>query len=193
MPAPKETPEKAGFLIDMDGVIYSGPKLIPGAKEFIDTLLEKDVPFLFLTNNSQFTPRDVVTKLKNLGLDGVAEKNIFTSAMATARFLASQKPEGTAYVIGEGGLQLSIHNNGYSIVHNDPDYVVVGEGRNLTLEMVTTAIEMILKGSKLIATNLDPSPRIEGWNKPGISTPTLIQGLEHTRKDLSEALMHSTG
>ncbi len=160
--------ERQGFLIDMDGVIYSGGTPIPGAIEFIETLLENDIPFLFLTNNSQFTRRDVVTKLERMGIN-VEEKHIFTSAMATGRFLAEQKPHGTAYVLGEGGLILSLHNNGYSIVHSDPDYVVVGEGRTLTLEMVSKAIEMILAGARLIATNLDPSPRIPGWNKPGIS------------------------
>lgn len=159
---------KQGFLIDMDGVIYSGGAPLPGAVEFIDRLIQRQIPFLFLTNNSQFTQRDVVTRLKRMDIH-VGEEHIFTSAMATGLFLASQKPEGTAYVLGEGGLVLSLHANGYSIVHSDPDYVVVGEGRTLTLEMVSTAIEMILKGAKLIATNLDPSPRIEGWNKPGIS------------------------
>lgn len=157
-----------GYLIDMDGVVYSGGKLIPGAREFVDSLLELDIPFLFLTNNSQFTRRDVVTRLSRMGID-VSEEHIFTSAMATGRFLESQHPNGTAYVLGEGGLVLALHRAGYSIVHHEPDYVVVGEGRQLTLEMVSQAIEMVLSGARLIATNLDPSPRIPGWNKPGIS------------------------
>src|SRR3990172_11283474 len=122
-----------GFLIDMDGVIYRGSELIPGADRFIQSLLDKDVPFLFLTNNSQRTRRDVVTKLRRMGIR-VEERHVFTCAMATARFLAQQKPNGTAYVIGEGGLLNALHQNGYSIVDHDPDYVVVGEGRSFSYE-----------------------------------------------------------
>jgi NagD protein len=156
-----------GFLIDMDGVIYSGNVLIPGAKEFIDTLKEREIPFLFLTNNSQRSRRDVVNKLDRLGI-AIEEANVFTSAMATARFLAAQKPNGTAYVLGEGGLLTSLHKNGYQLVLTDPDFVVVGEGRNFTLEMVNNAVDMVLRGAKLIATNLDPSPKKEGWTNLGI-------------------------
>lgn len=156
-----------GFLIDMDGVIYSGSDLIPGADKFISALQERKIPFLFLTNNSQRTPRDVVNKLAGLGID-VSEKNIFSSAMATGRFLARMKPHGTAYVLGEGGLLSSLHENGYSLVMQDPDFVVVGEGRNFTLEMVNHAVDMILDGAKLIATNLDPSPKKHGWTNLGI-------------------------
>ena len=156
-----------GFLIDMDGVIYSGMELIPGADKFIATLQERGIPFLFLTNNSQRTPLDVVNKLTKLGIR-VDEKNIFTSAMATARFLAWQKPHGTAYVLGEGGILTSLHKNGYSLVTENPDFVVVGEGRNFTLEMVNHAVDLILRGAKLIATNLDPSPKKVGWSNLGI-------------------------
>ncbi len=144
-----------GFLIDMDGVIYRGSELIPGAREFIHLLLEEDIPFLFLTNNSQRNCKDVVEKLKRMGIN-VGEKHIFTCAIATARYLASQKPNGTAYVIGEGGLLTALHQNGYSIVDDYPDYVVIGEGRTVMLESVDKAINMVMKGSKLIATNLDP-------------------------------------
>ena len=156
-----------GFLIDMDGVIYSGNDLIPGADTFISELQRLKVPFLFLTNNSQRTPRDVVNKLAGLGIQA-EENNVFTSAMATGWFLARQKPSGTVYVLGEGGLLTSIHENGYSLVTQDPDFVVVGEGRNFTLEMVNNAVDMILNGAKLIATNLDPSPKKKGWNNLGI-------------------------
>jgi len=156
-----------GFLIDMDGVIYSGKDLIPGADKFINKLKEKKIPFMFLTNNSQRSRRDVVNKLAGLDID-VSEDHVFTSAMATARFLAWQKPHGTAYVLGEGGLLTSLHKNGYSLVLNDPDFVVVGEGRNFTLEMVNNAVDMILGGAKLIATNLDPSPKRAGWVNLGI-------------------------
>lgn len=158
-----------GFLIDMDGVIYSGEKLIPGADTFIASLKELQIPFLFLTNNSQRTARDVVNKLAGIGITAV-EDDVFTSAMATGWFLARQKPQGTAYVLGEGGLLTSLHENGYSLATNDPDFVVVGEGRNFTLEMVNQAVEMVLKGAKLVATNLDPSPKISGWNNLGIKS-----------------------
>jgi NagD protein len=100
-----------GFLIDMDGVIYRGSELIPGADRFIGSLMEQQIPFMFLTNNSQRTRRDVATKLSRMGID-VGEEHIFTCAMATARFLAHQKPNGTAYVIGEGGLLHALHRNG---------------------------------------------------------------------------------
>jgi len=155
-----------GFLIDMDGVIYRGSELIPGAERFIADLLELELPFFFLTNNSQRTRRDVVTKLRRLGIE-VDESHIFTCAMATARFLAGQKPGGTAYVIGEGGLLHALHENGYSIVDHDPDYVVVGEGRAVTYEMVETAVRMVLGGAKLIATNLDPNCPTQAGLRPG--------------------------
>jgi NagD protein len=155
-----------GFLIDMDGVVYRGTELIPGADRFVRHLLEHQLPFLFLTNNSQRTRRDVVTKLHRLGID-VDESHIFTCAMATARFLAWQKPGGTAYVIGEGGLLQALHHNGYSIVDHDPDYVVVGEGRTVTYEMVETAIRMVMKGARLIATNLDPNCPTQAGPRPG--------------------------
>jgi NagD protein len=155
-----------GFLIDMDGVIYRGSELIPGADRFIGDLLSLNLPFLFLTNNSQRTRRDVMTKLHRLGIR-VDESHIFTCAMATARFLATQKPGGTAYVIGEGGLLHALHQNGYSIVDHDPDYVVVGEGRVVTYEMVETAVRMVMRGAKLIATNLDPNCPTQAGLRPG--------------------------
>lgn len=155
-----------GYLIDMDGVIYRGHELIPGADRFIGELLENQIPFLFLTNNSQRTRRDVATRLERLGIS-VGEEHIFTCAMATARFLARQKPNGTAYVIGEGGLLTALHTNGYSIVDKDPDYVVVGEGRTLNFEMMEAAVGMILGGAKLVATNLDPNCPTQTGTRPG--------------------------
>lgn len=155
-----------GFLIDMDGVVYRGNELIPGAERFIADLLRDELPFFFLTNNSQRTSRDVVTKLHRLGIT-VDESHIFTCAMATARFLASQKPSGTAFVIGEGGLLNALHENGYSVVDHDPDYVVIGEGRAVTYEMVERAIRMVLGGAKLIATNLDPTCPTQDGLRPG--------------------------
>jgi len=120
-----------GYLIDMDGVIYSGNDPIPGAKEFVHKLLDNSIPFLFLTNNSQRSPRDIVNKLAGMDIY-VSEEHCFTSAMATGWFLSRMKPHGTAYVLGEGGLLTSLHENGYSLVTQNPDFVVVGEGRNFT-------------------------------------------------------------
>ena len=157
---------KFGFLIDMDGVLYRGPELIPGADRFVRELRERDIPFRFLTNNSQRTRRDMVARLIRLGLE-VEEQHVFTSAMATAQFLAHQKPGGTAYVIGEGGLLTALHQHGYAVVDHDPDYVVVGEGRTFNLELVEAAVRMILKGAKLIATNLDPNCPTQNGLRPG--------------------------
>jgi NagD protein len=155
-----------GYLIDMDGVIYRGNQLIPGAERFIHGLRAANIPFLFLTNNSQRTRRDVATKLGRLGIE-VEEEHVFTCAMATARFLARQKRNGTAFVIGEGGLLTALHSNGYSIVDKDPDYVVVGEGRTLNFEMVEAALGMIRGGAKLVATNLDPHCPTQSGTRPG--------------------------
>lgn len=158
---------KHGYLIDMDGVIYRGNELIEGASEFVAQLRERGIPFTFLTNNSQRTRRDVAAKLARMGIEAESQ-HVFTCAMATARFLASQKPHGTAYVIGEGGLLNALHQNGYAIVDHDPDYVVVGEGRTFTFEMVEKATQMIFDGAKLIATNLDPNcPTSNGGIRPG--------------------------
>jgi NagD protein len=148
--------EKKGFLIDMDGVIYRGIEPIPGAVEFIKFLRENNYPFLFLTNNSQRTNRDVCYKLQKMGFD-VVDEDIFTCGMATAKYLASRKENGTAFVIGEGGLLTELHNMGYSIVDDHPDFVIIGEGRTIMLESVDKAINMVMNGSRLIATNLDPN------------------------------------
>jgi len=147
---------RKGFLIDMDGVIYKGSDPIPGAVKFINNLRENGYPFLFLTNNSQRTSRDVCYKLRKIGFN-VSDEDIFTCGMATARYLATRKENGTAYVIGEGGLLNELHKFGYSIVEDHPDYVIIGEGRTIMLESVDKAINMIMNGSKLIATNLDPN------------------------------------
>lgn len=158
---------KKGFLIDMDGVIYENDTLIPGADTFIKTLQKENIPFLFMTNNSQRTPLDTVNKVARMGIK-ISESNVYTSAMATAYFLSFMNPNGTAYVLGEGGLITSLHQHGYTLVNQNPDFVVVGEGRNFTLEMVNNAVDMILSGAKLIATNLDPSPMKQGWSNLGI-------------------------
>ena len=155
-----------GLLIDMDGVIYKSSQLIPGADLFIHSLRERGVPFLFLTNNSQRTRRDIAAKLQSMGVDAKSE-DVFTCAMATARFLASQKPGGTAYVLGETGLTTALHHNGFAIVDKDPDYVVVGEGRTYTFEMLEHATNLVLGGARLIATNMDPSCPTSSGTRPG--------------------------
>lgn len=158
---------KMGFLIDMDGVVYRGTQIIPGAVEFIELLHELEVPFMFLTNNSQRTPMDIATRLQRMGFR-VNQENIFTSAVATANYLAAHKPDGTAYVIGEGGLLNALDRVGIAIVDHRPDFVVVGEGRTMTLEALEKAVQMVTDGAKLIATNLDPNcPTQDGGVRPG--------------------------
>ncbi|MFK8115213.1 MAG: HAD-IIA family hydrolase [Rubripirellula sp.] len=157
---------KTGLLIDMDGVIYRGSQLIAGADRFIESLKREQIPFLFLTNNSQRTQRDVAKKLERMGILVDAE-HIFTCAMATAQYLASRRSAGTAYVIGEGGLLEAMHRNGFSIVDQAPDFVVVGEGRTITLDTLERAVNMILEGAKLIATNLDPNCPTKTGMRPG--------------------------
>ncbi len=144
------------YLIDMDGVLVSGSTMIPGADAFIGRLKEHQVTFLVLTNNPLYTPGDLAHRLQTIGLD-VPPERIFTSAMATARFLQAQKPEGTAFVIGESGLTEAVHGAGYVITDIDPDYVVLGETHTYNLGRITQAIRMIAAGARFIATNPDPS------------------------------------
>ena len=162
----KDIMSDRGFIIDMDGVIYRDSTPIPGAVEFINRLVAEDIPFTFVTNNSQRTRRDVCFKLRKMGMQ-VEESHVFTCAMATARFISEKKPKGTAYVIGEGGLLQALHTNGYTIVEQDPDFVIVGEGRTLSTESVEKAVNMILAGSSLIATNLDPNCPTKTGTRPG--------------------------
>ena len=150
------------YLIDMDGVLVSGQTLIPGAEQFIERLKAKDAKFLVLTNNPLYTPKDLAHNLQRLGLDIPAEL-IFTSAMATASFLQMQRPNGTAFVIGESGLTSAIHDIGYIITEHDPDYVILGETHAYSLESLTKGIRLILSGARFVATNPDPSgPSADG-------------------------------
>lgn len=154
----RETPEC--WLTDMDGVLVKEGEAIPGAPEFIATLIAKDRPFLVLTNNSIYTPRDLAARLVHTGLK-VPENAIWTSAMATADFLDSQTPGGTAYVVGEAGLTTALHDVGYTLTDTKPDYVVLGETRTLSFSSITKAVRLILEGARFIATNPDvtgPSP-----------------------------------
>jgi len=145
---------RKAFICDMDGVIYHGPKLLQGAKEFVDWLKAADKQFMFLTNGSQRSPRELREKLQRLGIDA-GEEHFMTSALATASFLAGQKPGGRAYVIGEAGLIQALYDVGFSMDDTHPDYVVVGETRSYSYEKIETAINLVLAGAKLIGTNPD--------------------------------------
>jgi NagD protein len=150
------------WLTDMDGVLVREDHALPGAAEFLAQLIEKQRRFLVLTNNSIFTPRDLAARLKRSGLN-VPESAIWTSALATAHFLASQKAAGSCYVIGEAGLTTALHEVGYTLTDRDPDYVVLGETRTHSFETITKAIRLIGKGARFIATNPDvTSPSPEG-------------------------------
>jgi len=150
------------YLIDMDGVLISGQTLIPGAEQFIEKLKARQAKFLVLTNNPLYTPKDLAHNLQRLGLDIPADL-IFTSAMATASFLQMQRPNGTAFVIGESGLTSAIHDIGYIITEHDPDYVILGETHAYSLESLTKGIRLILSGARFVATNPDPSgPSADG-------------------------------
>jgi NagD protein len=181
---PPTPDKKRGYLIDMDGVIYRGNKLIPGSDYFVQSLLEKEIPFLFLTNNSQRSRCDVVLKLANLGIN-VEIEHIFTCSISTARFLASQKPSGSAYVIGDAGLLTALHDHGYAINDTNPDYVVVGEGRLINFEVLEKALQLIMEGAKLIATNLDPNCPIDGGIRTGCGSIVAFLETASNRKALS--------
>jgi NagD protein len=154
--------EIRSWLMDMDGVLVHEEELIPGANEFITRLRELEIPFLVLTNNSIYTRRDLAARLRASGLE-VPEGAIWTSALATARFLEDQRPRGSAFVIGEAGLTTSLHTSGYTLTERDPDYVVLGETRTYSFERITRAIRLIEGGARFIATNPDPTgPTAEG-------------------------------
>jgi 5'-nucleotidase len=144
------------WLSDMDGVLVHEEEPIPGAADFVAKLTRTGRPFLLLTNNSIFTPRDLKARLHRSGID-VPEDAIWTSALATAQFLDDQRPESTAYVIGEAGLTTALHEIGYVMTDRDPEYVVLGETRTYSFEAITTAIRLIEKGARFIATNPDVS------------------------------------
>ena len=150
------------WLTDMDGVLVHEEKAIPGAAEFIARLSATGRRFLVLTNNSIYTPRDLRARLLTAGID-VPEESIWTSALATAQFLHDQRPGGSAYVIGEAGLTTALHSVGFVMTRRDPDYVVLGETRTYSFESITSAIQLIERGARFIATNPDPTgPSLEG-------------------------------
>ena len=150
------------WLTDMDGVLVHEDKALPGAADLIKQWREAGIPFLVLTNNSIFTPRDLAARLRTAGLQ-VPEESIWTSALATADFLRQQKPGGTAYVIGEAGLTTALHEAGFIMTDTEPDYVVVGETRSYSFDAITKAIRLIGQGARFIATNPDATgPSAEG-------------------------------
>jgi len=150
------------YLIDMDGVLISGHSIIPGAGRFIEKLKARQARYLVLTNTPIYTPGDLAHRLQTIGLDIPAER-VFTSALATANFLQSQRPNGTAFVVGESGLTEAIHGIGYVITDRDPDYVVLGETDSYNLALISKAIRLVAGGARFIATNPDPSgPSEEG-------------------------------
>ncbi len=157
--------DKKGFICDMDGVIYHGNQILPGVAEFINWLTREKKEFLFLTNNSGYTPRELQQKLMRMGLD-VSEKHFYTSALATAAFLKEQAPGCSVYAIGEAGLFNALYDAGITMNDVNPDYVVVGEGKSYSLESLTKATNLVLGGAKLIGSNSDVSGPIENGIAP---------------------------
>ena len=158
----------------MDGVLVHEEVAIAGAKEFIEALKSSGTRFLVLTNNSVFTPRDLRARLLDSGID-VPEEAIWTSALATARFLSDQRPDGSAYVVGEAGLTTALHDIGYVMTDRDPDYVVLGETRTYSFEAITKAIRLVAAGARFIATNPDTtSPSRDGMLPATGSVTALI-------------------
>lgn len=153
------------YLLDMDGVLVRGRTPIPGAQEFLARLTATGTPFLILTNNPMYTPRDLQHRLAAQGLQ-VPEKSLFTSALATAQFLHQQRPGGTAFVIGEPGLTAALHQVGYVLTSVAPDYVVLGDTTNYNFERLTQAVRLVAAGARFVATNPDPSGPTEGGLTP---------------------------
>lgn len=168
---------KKAFICDMDGVIYHGNLLLDGVKEFVDWLGETNKQFIFLTNSSERSPRELKQKLARLGLD-VGEEHFYTSALATASFLKSQCPGGSVYVIGEPGLVGALYDAGFSMNDINPDYVVVGETSSYSYEKILRAVGLVRRGAKLIGTNPDITGPIENGIAP--ATKALISPIEMT-------------
>ncbi len=171
----KEIQNKLGFICDMDGVIYHGNKLLDGVTEFVNWMLENNKKFVFLTNSPERTPHELSMKLERMGLH-VTPDHFYTSAMATAEFLHTQKPNSTAYVIGEAALTKALYDHGIYMNDVNPDYVVVGETSTYSFEKITKAINLVMKGAKLIGTNPDISGPFEGGLYP--ATGSLIAPIE---------------
>jgi NagD protein len=171
--AHRETP--LSWLCDMDGVLVHEGTPVPGAAEFVAALTRADRSFLVLTNNSIYTPRDLAARLVSLGLD-IPVGSLWTSALATARFLDSQRPGGTAFAVGEAGLTTALHEIGYTLTDRDPDYVVLGETRTYSFEAITKAIRLVAAVARFIATNPDAiGPSTEGMLPATGSVAALIK------------------
>ena len=164
MTIPGDDPVNA-YLMDMDGVLVRGTQLVPGADEFIARLRQQSIPFLILTNNSLYTPRDLQVRLARLGLH-VAPDELFTSALATAQFLQRQAPGGSAFAIGEAGLTTALHDAGFILTDLQPDYVVLGETISYSYQRITQAVRLIAGGARFLATNPDPVGPGEGGLVP---------------------------
>ena len=166
---------KTGFISDMDGLIYHGNQILPGVKEFVTWLKKEKKKFVFLTNSSERTKKELRDKLLRMGID-VGMDHFYTSALATASFLQSQKPNGSAYIIGEAGLINALYNNGYTSNNIDPDYVVMGEARSYSYEVIEKAVNLVRKGARLVGTNPDLTGPIENGIAP--ATKALISPIE---------------
>lgn len=162
---------KKGFICDMDGVIYHGNRVLDGVKEFIDWLNREGKKYLFLTNNSGYTPKELQMKLSRMGLD-VSEDHFYTSALATATFLKKQSPNCSVYAIGEAGLLNALYDAGITMNDVNPDYVVVGEGKSYSLETITKACNLVNNGAKLIGANSDITGPIEDGIMPACGALT---------------------
>lgn len=171
----EELRKKNAFICDMDGVIYHGNKLLPGARNFIKWLQSENKHFVFLTNSSERSRLELRQKLARLGLN-VDESHYYTSALATAMFLSGQKPKGSAYVIGDTGLTNALYDVGFSMNDENPDYVVIGETRTYSYEKIEKAVDLVLKGAKLIGTNPDVSGPVEKSIVP--ATGALVAPIE---------------
>ena len=156
---------KKGFICDMDGVIYRGNQLLPGVREFVDWMNREGKKYLFLTNSSERSPKELQQKLGRMGLR-VGEEHFYTSALATARFLSLQAPGCTAYVIGAPGLLNALYDCGITMNDVDPDYVIVGETATYNFEMISRAVRLVLRGARLIATNSDLTGPVENGVAP---------------------------
>jgi NagD protein len=167
--------DKKGYIIDMDGVLYHGNKLLPGVKDFVKWLQTEHKRFVFLTNSSEKSPKELREKLKRLGID-VDISVFYTSALATAMFLAGQKPKGSAFIIGEAGLINALYNVGYTMNNVDPDFVVMGETRTYSYEKIEHAVNLVLQGARLIGANPDLTGPIENGIAP--ATKSLIAPIE---------------
>ena len=156
---------KKGFIIDMDGVIYHGNRLLPGAKEFVEWLYREEKEFLFLTNSSRYPPKELQKKLEWMGLD-VDQSHFYTSALATAAFISTQTPEATAYAVGEHGLQNALYDAGITVNEIHPDYVIIGEADNYCYDHIVKATKFVNDGARLIGTNYDLTGPVEGGIVP---------------------------